>query len=89
LQSVRVEGAEIKCEVLFVSPPQEQTALVKKLGLALNKEGYVKLNEQRESSVKGIYAAGDLMTSHHGALSAASLGALAAYSINHDLMMPS
>lgn len=80
-------GAEIAREVLFVRPPQRQTPLVASLGLALDPQGFVQIDDQLQTSVPGVHAAGDLTTMLQGALLAAAAGARAAYALNHALTM--
>jgi thioredoxin reductase len=81
-------GATVPCEVLFAHPPQRQVQLVRALGAALDDDGYVRVDAmKRETSVAGIYAAGDLTTRLQGAIFAAALGAQAAGMINVELAM--
>jgi thioredoxin reductase len=88
LAAVELEGgSEVAREVLFARPPQRQVALVKALGLALDDQGFVRVDEHRQTSVPGIYAAGDLTTMMQGALLAAAAGAIAASMLNHVLTM--
>ncbi|WP_426748729.1 NAD(P)/FAD-dependent oxidoreductase [Myxococcus faecalis] len=88
LEAVELEdGTRVPQEYLFAHPPQKQTALVQGLGLALDELGFVKVGPTLETSVPGIYAAGDLTTRLQGALVAASAGAMAAYTLNHLLNM--
>jgi thioredoxin reductase len=57
-------------------------------GLALDDDGYVKVDPMKlETSVPGIYAAGDLTTRMQGAMIAAALGTRAAAAMNVDVMM--
>lgn len=79
------DGDPLSLEVLFARPPQRQVALVQSLGLALDAGGYVQVDENRETSVLGIYAAGDLVTPVQSATLAAASGALAAARLNHEL----
>jgi thioredoxin reductase len=86
LASVRLEGgAEIERDVLFARPPQRQVPLVADLGLELDEQGFVRVDAHRETSIRGIYAAGDLATPMQGALLAAAAGATAASMLNHEL----
>jgi thioredoxin reductase len=89
LQSIALaSGAAIPCDVLFTQPPQRHTDLVRSLGLALDEEGYVKVDSmKRETSVAGIYASGDLITRGQAAILAAASGMQAAAAINVDLAM--
>jgi thioredoxin reductase len=82
------DGSKVPCEVLFAHPPQRQVELVRALGLELDDDGYVRVDPmRRETSVPGIYAAGDLTTRMQGALLAASAGTVAAAMINVELTM--
>lgn len=90
----RLEAVELECgeavprDILFAHPPQRQVALVQSLGLEFDENGYVRIDPaKRETSVPGIYAAGDLATQMQGALLAAAAGAQAAGMINVDLAM--
>lgn len=86
LDAVELEdGTRVPREILFDRPPQRQSSLVQRLGLELNEEGFVKLKGPGETSVPGIYAAGDLGTRAQAAIVAASAGMLAAGMLNHDL----
>jgi thioredoxin reductase len=81
-------GAVVPCEGLFVHPPQRQVALVRELGVALDDDGFVRIDPMtRETSVSGIYAAGDLTTRLQAAIIAAAAGMQAAAAINVELTM--
>ncbi|MCP3136433.1 NAD(P)/FAD-dependent oxidoreductase [Pyxidicoccus xibeiensis] len=79
------DGTRVPREFLFARPPQRQVGLVQSLGLALDEQGYVKVNEQKETSIPGIYAAGDLTTWLQGAIMSASAGAIVGAMLNHGL----
>lgn len=80
------DGDRIACEVLFAHPPQRQVDVVQRLGVALDEAGYVQADPMsRQTSVPGVYAAGDLTTRAQGAVFAAAAGTHAAGMINHDL----
>lgn len=86
LRSVELaDGARIACEAMVVRPPQRQSPLVTRLGLALDPAGYVVVNEREETSVAGIYAAGDLTAPVQAATLAVAAGVRAAWAINHEL----
>lgn len=88
LEGVLLEGgARVARDVLFVRPPQRQVPLVDSLGLALDDQGFVRVDHSGQSSVPGIYAAGDLTTMQQGAVMAAAAGARAAAMLNHELTM--
>jgi thioredoxin reductase len=81
-------GTAVPCEALFAHPPQRQVDLVHALGVALDDDGYVRVDATtRETSVPGVYAAGDLTTRMQGAIFAAASGTQAAASINVDLAL--
>jgi thioredoxin reductase len=74
--------------VLFTHPPQQHVDLVRLLGVALDDDGFVRVDTmKRETSVAGIYAAGDLITRGQAAIAAAAAGTQAAAAINVDLAM--
>jgi thioredoxin reductase len=81
-----VDGSVVGCDALFAHPPQQQVELVRALGLALDTEGFVQVDPTtRETSVPGIYAAGDLAWRMQAAILAAAGGTQAATMINHEL----
>jgi thioredoxin reductase len=80
------DGRVLERDVLFVHPPQRQVDLVRDIGIALDDNGFIRVDETtRETSVPGIYAAGDLTTPMQGALLAAASGTRAAAMLNHAL----
>jgi thioredoxin reductase len=80
------DGNAIPLDILFARPPQRQVALVESLGLAAEPGGYLTVsNPQRETSIPGIYAGGDLITPMQAAIFAAAAGTQAAAMLNHDL----
>lgn len=79
-------GARVPCDALFTHPTQRQLPLVVALGVALDAEGYVQVDPmRRETSVPGIYAAGDLTTRAQAAILGAAGGMQAAAMINAEL----
>lgn len=82
------DGTSVPCDLLFAHPPQQQVELVRALGVDLDDDGYVRIDAgRRETSVPGVYAAGDLTTRMQGAILAASAGVHAAAMINVELTM--
>jgi thioredoxin reductase len=80
------DGRRITCDALLMHPPQQQVELVRVLGVSLDEEGYVKTDPMtRETSIPGIYAAGDLTTRAQAAVLAAAAGMQAAAAINAEL----
>lgn len=81
-------GTRVRCEALFVHPPQHQVELVRSLQLALDDDGFVQVDPmRRETSISGIFAAGDLATRMQTAIAAAAAGMQAGVAINGDLAM--
>lgn len=91
-RSSRLEGVEladgdvVAVDALFAHPPQRQVELVRAVGVALDAEGFVQVHPITcETSVAGVYAAGDLASRLQGAVIAAADGTRAAAMINHEL----
>lgn len=85
---VLASGAVVPCDLLFVHPPQHHVRLVQELGVALDDGGYVKVDPStKQTSIPGIYAAGDLTSRGQAAILAASSGTHAAIAINAELTM--
>ncbi|MFE5620830.1 NAD(P)/FAD-dependent oxidoreductase [Streptomyces virginiae] len=81
------DGTLLARQTLLWSPRQRQVPLVDRLsttlGLALDEDGFVTVGPDRQTSVPGLYAAGDLTTQwEQGAVSAAGAGAAAADAIH-------
>jgi thioredoxin reductase len=80
------DGKRVGCELLFAHPPQHQAELVRALAVALDSEGFVQVDPMsRETSVPGVFAAGDLTTRMQAAIAAAASGMQAAAMMNHEL----
>lgn len=79
------DGETLPRDALVFRPPQRQTPLVSSLGLAVDAAGFVAVDERRQTSRPGVYAAGDLATMMQAALGAAVAGLLAASAVIHDL----
>lgn len=81
-------GVRVPCGALFAHPPQTQVGLVRELGLAFDEEGFVQVEPmRRETSVPGLFAAGDLTSRMQAAIAAAAAGMQAAAIINLELTM--
>ena len=75
-----------EAEVLFFHINQTvRNKLAYQLGCELD-ERYIKVNENQETTIKNIYAAGDADTDRHYAILASASGALAAISIYDKLL---
>ena len=80
-------SCDCRCSRAF-DPAQRQVPLVQALGVALDDDGYVRVDPmRRETSVPGVYAAGDLTTRMQGAVLAAAAATQAAAMINAELTM--
>lgn len=83
-----IDGDSLERDVMFVHPAQRQVEVVRALGVALDDKGYVKVDEMtRETSIPGVYAAGDLTTQAQSAILSAAAGMRAAAMLNHALTM--
>lgn len=78
IQAALFEDGELPLDALLVHPPQRQSDLVLFAGLTLDAEGFVKIDELRQTSMAGVYAAGDLTGNSARSLEAANDGARAA-----------
>jgi thioredoxin reductase len=80
------DGSLVGCDALYCHPPQRQVDLVRALGVALDADGFVQVEPTtRQTSVPGIYAAGDLTGRLQAAILAAAAGTQAATVLNHEL----
>ena len=91
LEAVELEdGRQVPCEVLFAHPRQRQVSLVQSLAVATDEHGYVVADAMRkETSVPGVYAAGDLTSRMQAAVAAAAAGMQARAMLNLDLTLAS
>ncbi len=87
LTAIELEGGErVRCEALFAHPPQTQVDVVRALGVALDEHGFIAVDPmRRETSIPGIYAAGDSITRQQAAIFGAAAGAHAATMLNAEL----
>jgi len=91
LRSVKLSnGEELRVDGLFIEVGSvPRLNLIKELGLKTDEQGYVVVNKSQETSVKGVYAAGDITTNSNKlrqVCAAVSEGAIAARSIYEKLM---
>jgi thioredoxin reductase len=63
-----------------------QNQLAKQLGCELDEEGFVKVSSSQQTTVRNVYAVGDLDTDRHYIVFAAASGAVAAISIYEQLL---
>jgi thioredoxin reductase len=85
---VLATGKTIPRHGIFISPDfYQHSDLPIKLGCEFTSRGTVQVNESKQTSVFGVYAAGDIVTHPLSAIGlAASEGAIAAFFINHALI---
>ncbi|MEM1348536.1 MAG: NAD(P)/FAD-dependent oxidoreductase [Myxococcota bacterium] len=81
------DGTTLARRGLFVASPQHQVPLVDGLGLELNEQGYVVVDDFGATSVPGIWAAGDVTSRAQQVIEAAAQGAKVAVAINAALTM--
>lgn len=71
--------SKLSIDGIFISIGEEpQNSLAKKLGLKLDDKGYVIVDKQGRTSVKGVYAAGDITGGLRQVVTACAEGAIAA-----------
>lgn len=74
---VLADGTRHAREALLVATPQRQVPLVESLGLAVGPDGYVVVDPRQQTSMPGVWAAGDLTTRMQQVVVAAAQGAVA------------
>lgn len=72
------DGLQVLCETLVYKPQQHQTGVVIDSGVALSESGRIWIDGNYQTSIPGIFAAGDLTPGCQDALAAAAEGAKAA-----------
>jgi thioredoxin reductase len=79
-------GTFLKCKALFLHPPQEQRSpLAADLGARITGKGAVWVDKNAQTTVPGLYAAGDMVPGQQQALLAAASGSKAAICMNEAL----
>lgn len=83
-------GERVPCEALFFSLGAERSSpIAEDCGCGVRPAtGDIEVDEHQETSVPGIYAAGDLTFGSQLAIKAAAEGAIAAIAINKSLLPP-
>ncbi len=83
------EEKEIPVDGVFIDIGEiPNNELAKKLGVDLDERGYVKVNDDMETSVPGVYAAGDITGKLAQIVVAAAQGAIAAVSAYEYIRKP-
>jgi len=81
------DGSSQNLDALYAKIPFVQhTDIPVKLGCAFDETGYVKVDEFKKTSVRGIYAAGDLTTPLRSVANATAAGNMAGVSINKEMI---
>lgn len=80
-------NVRVDCDMVFVSAPrQPRVRLATRLGATVDALGYLVVDGAGRTSVRGVYAAGDVTAGHaHQVIAAADGGAIAATAVNWDL----
>jgi thioredoxin reductase (NADPH) len=69
----------MKIDGVFISIGEEpQNALAKKLGVKLDEKGYIIVDSQQRTNIKGVYAAGDITGGLRQVITACAEGAIGA-----------
>jgi thioredoxin reductase len=85
---VFADGSTLPRRALFVRLPQRQHSdLAERLGCTLTDRHQVETNAGGQTSVHGVYAAGDLARPIQQVIAAAADGTVAAMALNHELLM--
>jgi thioredoxin reductase len=80
------DGSYIERSALFLHPPQEQRSpLAADLGARITAKGAVWVDRNAQTTVPGLYAAGDMVPGQQQALLAAASGSKAAICLNEAL----
>lgn len=73
--------SKLSVDGVFISVGEEpQNSLAKKLGVKLDERGFIVIDKQGRTNVKGVYAAGDITGGLRQVVTAAAEGAIAALS---------
>jgi thioredoxin reductase len=90
LQALELEdGMTLDCERLFFSIGRYLADdLAQRLGCERDEEGFITIDTHHHTSVRDVYAAGDLVPGTQIALAAAAGGAKAAIALHHSLLAP-
>ena len=80
-------GMSLDCERLYFAIGQYPADDIgKKLGCKRDEAGLIEVKENNRTSVKNVYAAGDITPGPQLAIAAAASGAIAALAIHHSLV---
>ena len=80
---------DIKADAVFIAIGYEpNNEIAKKLGLKVDEEGYIKVDEKLRTSMPFVYAAGDITGGIKQIVTAVSQGAVAALTVFEDITNP-
>jgi thioredoxin reductase (NADPH) len=72
-------SSQMKLDGVFISIGEEpQNSLAKELGVKLDETGYIVVDKQQRTNIKGVYAAGDITGGLRQVITACAEGAIAA-----------
>lgn len=81
-----VGGGSLERDALFFHVGiSHASPLPRAIGCAFERDGSVRVNGQFRTSVRGVYAVGDITPGPQSAISAAAAGAVAGAAVHHDL----
>ena len=81
------DGATLPCRAVFLMPMGcRPSDLIRQLGCDLNEAGVVPTRDYEKTNVPGLYVAGDASRRVQFAIVAAAEGAMAAFSVNTELL---
>ncbi len=81
--------SEVKTQGIFVAIGYEpNNEVAKKLGLELDEDGYIKVDDHMRTSMPLVYAAGDITGGVKQIVTAVSQGAIAALTVFEDISSP-
>lgn len=79
------DGTREECDGAFLSAPlRARYPLVDELGVRVRGDGEIDIDDRGRTSVPGVYAAGDAVTTVHQVVLAAASGVCAAMAVNED-----
>ncbi len=83
------QSKEIKADAVFIAVGYEpHNEIAKKLGLDMDEEGYIKIDNKMRTSMPFVYAAGDITGGVKQIVTAVSQGAVAALTAFEDIANP-
>lgn len=79
------DGSREQCDGVFLSAPlRARHPLTDQIGARVRSDGEIEIDERGRTSVAGVYAAGDAVTTVHQVVLAAASGVCAAMALNED-----